>query len=437
MSTVQIERRADRRRHQLVTTWHDRRLQRTPIACWLPLVLVVAAEYKLRRRPPEDTLNGSLDLFILIELAAFAAVAAILLWRWRPRMRRHVVMIWIAGYCLTTAISSLYAPDPMLAMVRGFELVVMLLAVIQFDLDGDLAMMRRFLHGLVVVTVVSIGIGVLYVAPVLPSQAGRFTWLYTHSVTTGAMMAASTVVLFGMWLTHPAARLPWRRWVYGALLVVTMTGLLFNRTRGSLGGAVLAMLVMSFLWARTRGKRDLIVVGAVVVVGVGLTVFKPLLDYALRGADAENLTSFNNRTMVWSIGGDIAIHRPLHGMGFTASRSVFLVDTGLGGAHNAYLNVMVDAGLIGMFWWLGIIGLIVAGVIKLRRRARRFAEASPLTFDTITILGLMICQLINAFTAEMLGAGVSLSAVLLFLSGVWLVQCEDQMDIVEREVVAA
>lgn len=430
-----------RPRVDVITTWRRRVVERTPVTWLLPLVLVVASQYKFRRRDPSDTVAGSIDVFILLELLVYLVVAAYLLVRLRPSMRRDPIIVWIVGYCLTVIVSTLYAPTFTLAMVRGVELGVVLLAVLQFDADGDVAMVRRFLHGLIVLAVVSVGLGMAFPKPQPDSQLGRFTWLYVHSGVAGEELSIVAVVLFGMWITYSAARLPWPRWVYGALLVVVVLALIANKTRGAVGAASVAFAVVAFLWARARGKRDLVIAGLLAACVVVLMAGEVIVRYAMRGGDTENLASFNNRTQVWSIAWEIFGRHPLQGAGFTASRTVFLDETGLGGAHNAYFNVLVDTGLVGMFWWVGVIALVTLRIRRVRARAKLHSGASPLTFDTITMSGLIVCLLVNALVSQDLGAGLGAPAMVLFLSGVWVLACGDAMDTVEAldaaEVIGA
>ena len=426
-TTDQGAERPEARASRLVT-WRSKSSFVTSVVWWMPLALIIATEYKLRRRANDAAVSGSADPFIVVELGVYAFIGVYLLLRLKPRMRPNLILMWTVGWCLTAAASTLYAPSPLLALVRGGQLVIIALLVLQFVNDGDVAMMRRFVHGYVVLVSASIAIGLVYVARTSNEQRGRFTWLFTHSVVAGSMLAISTVLLFSMWLTHRAARLPWARWVYALLFVLNVVFLVRSRTRGSIGAALVALLVVLVLWLRAAGKRDLMVSAVVVMSALALTVGGPIIAFYLRDSDASELASFNNRTLVWTIAADVIEARPFHGMGLTASRSVFLEQTGLGGAHNAYINVLVDVGLLGIFWWGGLVVLVFAGGWRLRRRVRRVAGAEALTFDTVAIVGVMVCQLINAITAEYVGAGVSAAALMLYMTGAWVVLVGDACD---------
>jgi exopolysaccharide production protein ExoQ len=420
-----------------LVTWRRRIEWSTPVIWWLPIALMVASEYKLRKRANDQTLSGSVDPFIVLELGVYALVGLYLLIRVRPHIRAHIITVWTVGWCLTAAISTVYSPFPVLALVRGVQLIIIVLTVLQFVEDGDVSLVRRFVHGYVVLVTVSIAIGLAYVAPQTGEQAGRFTWLFTHSVVAGSMLAMSTVLLFAMWLTHRVAQLPWARWSYGLLLIVNAVSLVRTRTRGSIGAALIALLAITLLWLRAEGKRDLLVTSLVAVSAVALTVGGPIVTYYLRNEDAAKLASFNNRTEVWTIAIAAFERRPLHGLGLTASRGVFLQETGLGGAHNAYINVLVDVGLVGMFWWGGLLLMVLFTGWRLRRRVRRIAGAEPLVFDTVAIVGLMVCQIVNGVTAEYMGAAVGAASLMLYLTGAWVVIVSDACDSIVRDSRAA
>lgn len=411
-----------------VTPWSAPVCRARLASWWLPLLLIVATEYKFRRRPNEDSLSGTVDAWIALELGIYALVGVYLLVRLRPNVRADMIVVWTVGYGFTAAVSAIYAPFPLLALVRAAQMVIIVLAVLRFVDDSDLSTVRRFLHGYIVLVTVSVLIGTVYVAPTTIRQVGRFTWLSTHSVVAGAMLAVSVVVVFGMWLTHRAAALPWARWVYGALTIVHVASLLRTRTRGSIGAAAIAMIAMALMWLRREGKRDLLIGSIISLVAVTFVAGGPILSYLLRDSDLAELATFNRRTEIWSLAFDSFISRPLHGLGLTAARGVFFDETGLGGAHNAFINVVIDLGLVGLFWWIGLIGLIFAAASRLRRVRPDVPGGTRIAFDSITITGVMVAQMVNGLTAEFVGSGVSSMAILLFITGAWAIAAGDDLD---------
>ena len=194
-----------------------------------------------------------------------------------------------------------------------------------------------------------------------------------------------------------------------------------------------AVVLMALLWLRSEGKRDLLIGSVVGVVAIALAFGPTIVAYVLRDNDVAQLATFNRRTEIWTLAWQSFLTHPVQGRGFTAARGVFFEQTKLGGAHNAYINVIVDLGLVGVFWWAGLIGMIIAGVARLRRRSQRMWWASAVRFDAITIIGIMTAQLINGLTAEWLGNGISVGSMMLFVTGAWVIMATDAVDSVAVE----
>lgn len=411
---------ATRRTDPRSTPWQQRLL-------WMvPLLMIVATEYKIRRRDIDDALSGSIDLMIAAELAVYALVGVWALWRLvpvRPRLEPLLVLMW--GYILTTAVSSIYSAFPLLAMARGVQLVIIGTVVHIVAVDGTLTTVARLLHGWIVLMTVSILAGLAWVAPTTGPQEGRFTWLSVHSVSAGSMLVLSVVVLFGLWLSAGRRPLPWPQAVYGLLFVLQFVFLLLTRTRGSIGGAVVAVAVMAWLGSGRRMKPELALGSLVAAGALALAFGRSVLEFLTRGETADQLSTFNRRTEIWSLAWESFLERPIFGLGFASAKGVFFDETGLGGAHNAAINVMIDVGAVGLLWWLAlIVGCIV--VLGTLRRGQRHATVpmpgatGSAGSDHLILVGLFTGSLMNSITTEGLGAGVNVSAVWLFLAAAWL-----------------
>ncbi len=408
---------------------------------WLvPLIMIVATEYKLRRRSIDDALSGSVDPFIALELAIYGAIGAWALWRLavtRPKFTPLLVAMW--GYILTTATSALYATFPLLGMARAVQLVIIGAVIHVVASEGTVTTMVRLLHGWIILMSVSILAGLVYVAPTTLAQVGRFTWLSVHSVSAGSMLAISVCIIFGMWLQcgRPMPgrrRLPWPRWVYGGLLVFQIVFLLMTRTRGSIGAAAVAMGLMAWVWSGNKMKPQLLLGSIVAVAALVLAFGHVIFEFVTRGESAEQIGTFNRRTEIWTLAWDAFLARPLHGLGFGSSKGVFFDETGLGGGHNAFINVMIDAGLLGLVWWGAALGAVIV-VLTRQSSGRRVSPDRPggagtARADHVIMLGVVVASLLNSVTTEGLGAGVNVSAIWWFLMIAWLA-------ILERPVRAA
>jgi exopolysaccharide production protein ExoQ len=397
---------------------------------WLiPLLAIVATEYKFRRRAIGDALGGSIDLMIMAELGIYGLIGLWAVWRLaptKPRLTPLTVTMW--GYILTTAASALYSSFPLLGMARAVQLVILGAVVHTIAVDGRLQHITKLIHGWIVLLSFSILAGLAYVAPTTLAQQGRFTWLFVHSVSAGSMLALSVPMLLGLWLSaarrdNPVA-LPWPRWAYGALLVFHGVFLLATRTRGSIGGCFIAVAIMAWVWSGQKAKPQL-VLGSLVVGAASLLAFGgPVFAFITRGESAEKIGTFNRRTEIWTLAWESFLTRPLHGLGFTSAKGAFFDETGLGGAHNALINVMIDAGLVGLAWWTGLLIGVGVAIFRLGRSVQRrelvSGAAGSARADSLILLGMFTSSVINSVTTEGLGAGVNVSAIWLYLMVAWI-----------------
>jgi O-antigen ligase len=405
------------------------RVDRVALPDWfvlLALLFMVATEYKFRRRSLEDSLSGSLDTMVIVEIAAYGLVAVVMaaghLRGSRPaRGTPFVVALWV--YAGVTAASSVYAIFPSLAMVRAGQLLVMV-AFVQMLADraepGQFRVLARTYVGLMFA---SIMIGLAYVAPTSRYQAGRFTWLHTHTVTAAAMLGIGLVLTVGLSTIRPMRPRPnWQTLGLVLAAVAIAMALFMTKTRGSLGGAVVGVLTYTVLRVSKRRRKGVIVLLATGTAGL-LYFGLPALEYFItRGEPTEGITTLSNRTTLWSVAYEQFQRKPIFGWGFTASRGLFFDAVQLGGAHNAFVNAAVDGGLIGLGTWLAVLVVLIVG---LRQVWVRKPEQRP---QVALLAALMMTMLVNSITMEGIGSGSGSSFLWLCLIGAWL-------EVIRREPV--
>lgn len=172
--------------------------------------------------------------------------------------------------------------------------------------------------------------------------------------------------------------------------------------------------------------RPELVLGSLVVGGaLALAFGRQVLEFMTRGETVDQIGTFNRRTEIWSLAWQSFLEHPFFGLGLSSAKGVFFDETGLGGAHNAAINVMIDVGLAGLVWWFALLigSLVVLG--RLRGVERRssvllLGATGPARSDTLILIGLFTAMLVNSITTEGLGAGVNVSAIWLFVTAAWL-----------------
>lgn len=384
------------------------------------LSIIVADDYKFRVRDPRDTLSGGVDIFVVLELAVYGAVACYLLLTMRgvPRVRRVPPVIALAGaYVILLVVSLIHAPFLSLAAARCLQVVILFgltLAAASRATRGDL---HRFAHGFLVLVAASVVFGLVVHMPKFPQQEARFTWLRIHPVTAGVFAGLATILALTYLVTFASKRPGphWPRWVYLALLALVGGGLLGTQTRGALVGAVAGAVVLGGL--RYRGRRRIEVVFMTILVGSIAATWggARLAAYFARGETVSQLATISDRTGLWSLAWGAIQQQPVFGWGTGASRGIFLDETGLGGGHNALVNVAVDLGAIGVLVWVSLLLTLVITTWRFP-----VTGAHGIACDRALILSVVAFLVVDGGTFEGLGAMANESNTWLFVLVAWV-----------------
>lgn len=396
--------------------------QRARPARWVAvcvLALLIGSDYKLRVRPDDQTISGNPDPFILLEIGVYAAVAAFLVLRLDrlPRVRRGGPVQFLAGaLVMVMVIGVTYSPYPMLAAVRALEMLVVLGLSASIARRRDRAALHGLAHAFAVLVAGSVVLGVVLPLPRFQQQQDRFTWLRMHPVVAGVYLGLAVVILVGYVLSDAADR-PGPRWprpVYLCLLVLTVAALVATKTRGAAFGAVLGCLVV--VWSTRRGRRRVDFAALAVTAGaaVALAAASAVGSFVARGEGADKLATLNSRTDLWLAAWNLFRDQPLYGYGLGASRGLFLDTLGLGGGHNALVNVLVDLGLLGAAVWLAlVVGIVVTAV-------RVPVHLTGAAADRALLLGLMAFLIADSVFFEGLGAAANVASTWMFVVVAWL-----------------
>lgn len=388
---------------------------------WLSIVVVtmlVSSEYKLRLRPPAATLRGQLDLQIVMELGVYALVALFLFVQLgypRRRQRPPAVLLAAGYFSIVMLTSTLWAVYPGPAFIRGCQLVIMASLAWTIYHYGRRDQLLRLVHAYIVLVTLSVAVGVLHPYARGPLVLHRFNWLYVHPVIAGTYLGLAVVLLVALLLGAPRSHqlLRWPPWLYGILLAAAVTALLATRTRGALGGCAVGCIAVLFAGRRRVSRRDLLGLGITGGILAAIVVGDDIVGFILRGEGAARLETLNGRLDLWQEAIDLVRQEPVLGYGLTASRGLFLSSTGLGGAHNAFINVLVDGGLVGGACWLALIATVFVAIGRLR-------NSSAVQLDVPLLLGSMVFLVVNSMTAEGLSVPANIASIWLYVVVGWL-----------------
>jgi putative inorganic carbon (HCO3(-)) transporter len=223
--------------------------------------------------------------------------------------------------------------------------------------------------------VVGAFIGAAYglVSPVPVDEEGRLSGALGNAnetaaslVAGGALAAALAMALRG----KPILRL-------ASAIVVPLCAMavFLTASRGGLVALATALIVAVFL---APGRRRAAAFGLGLAVVLGAVVYFGALAPAAARERVTQLSGGTGRTDIWKVGWRMVEDQPVRGIGagnFEVSsihyliapgaliRDDFIVDTPKV-AHNTYLNVLAELGVIGLAMFLGIIGFSIACALK-------------------------------------------------------------------------
>jgi O-antigen ligase len=388
------------------------------------ITLIVASDYKLRTRSPRDTLGGSVDSLIILELALYAIVGVYLIFNHArpPRVARTQAHLYLASMFVgLMVLSVLYTAYPEYALVRASQMCVLLGLTLVAARKATRADMHRFVHAYIVLICISVVYGVARPSPPVTNlQAGRFSWFAIHPTVSGVLAGLATLAVISYLAAgknHPPGP-HWRRPLYWGALALCGGGTLASQTRGAVVGTLVGSVIVL---VALRGGKALIELQAILLVvflGIGLAFGGQVVKYFERGEKAEQLSSLNSRTNLWETAADAIEKKPMFGYGVTSSRGIFYDALGLGGGHNAIVNVFVELGLVGFIIWASLVFALVVGVRRLPIRS--FPQ---IRFDRALLLGVITFLMIDGIFFEGPGSVTNVASTWFFVCIAWLAVC--------------
>jgi O-antigen ligase len=222
------------------------------------------------------------------------------------------------------------------------------------------------------------------------ARSGRVSGSLGNPNLMGSLAAVLPVVAVG-WMLYrklPAVVLvP----VSAVAVAVSALAIVASGTRGSLIGLGAGFVVLLGLQAARIGRRKLLLIGLLLLLGV-LLVFFPMRGRfeELAGGDGGTLTV---RRVIWSGAFRAFLDRPLAGWGPGSFQKVFPAYRDpayhlMGVSHNTlhahceYLELLLDTGLVGALLWAGLAAALVAR----RRRWRMDPLAAGLAAAVAALL---------------------------------------------------
>jgi exopolysaccharide production protein ExoQ len=321
------------------------------------------------------SLLGNLVLLLIIPFLALKFKEV------KKRLKQNWALVLLFGY---TLISCLWSDFPDIAFRRWVKIFIYFLLVLNIiSLPSPIQLLRKtFFFYIYIVSILNFMMIVIskkygwqsYEGSMLPSG------IIGHKNGFGLFCAASFFVM--LWYSS-SGNIPFKASLkrHSILYLTLVVGLVASGSKTPLGGLLLASLLSLLAYLAIRMKLRGAFIGiSLLCVLIAIAVFGYLLNENVVHANLVEIitkqsgkdTTFTGRTDIWSTSIDFGLRNsPIFGSGygalFVGEKSSWLQSIygwAVWGAHNGYIEIFLETGLVGLSISLLILANIVVFVIK-------------------------------------------------------------------------
>jgi O-antigen ligase len=178
------------------------------------------------------------------------------------------------------------------------------------------------------------------------------------------------------WYLGITYRQPLRRWVCGAYLPIALFAIGLTGSRGGMLTTIIALLIVPLTLTRLSPVRRGIAIALLWISGAVAVAYVPqtLMERLASTTSEMEPGGMGGRWKIWNAGIKAFTYKPLVGYGPGAFRSAvepwLLAKSRV--AHNSFLSVLVESGLVGLLLFCSMFFAVFLGVLKLPPLERRF-----------------------------------------------------------------
>lgn len=360
-------------------------LQRYPI-----FILAFGPPLFRRLNDNIDATKGIVDVWSFLQVGLLSMIAFRAMWRLATarsilipkQIQSILIMAFVLGALYLA--SAAYSPSRIVSAAYSILYFLTLISVFEFILDiyrNPQNWLQSMFHlRLIALLVLLLILVVLLLNPRLvlgtvPGVGVRFGGGTVGAVPLICPMIAIISAYAFLYSLESRARSAF-------LFLVGVTGVVLGRSRGCELALLLAFAILVFLWAKLGRRTAYLVVSgfmiSILFFGIlgGSIGGGRIWNYFNRGQDIKGIESASGRTEIWNFVIQYCFTHPW-GMGYVAGfRLIFrnyyalgleLNVYGIGSTHNAFLQVLADAG------WLAF-AIYLVMLVKIVKLALRFAK---------------------------------------------------------------
>lgn len=384
---------------------HGSVLHRLPYlsATWAALIALNLLRLLSPNRAADAAASGDASLDNLLQvgatgMAVLVLVSALLRGWSRPVPRPAWLFI---GFGLWAATSVLWSQTQLFTLVRGSQYLVLALftAYTAARAATEPGFTRDLLARTLRLVTFYVGAASLWWLAEVGIDHPRVNWRGNSPNTVGAAMMLPVLGLLAhprrAWITRP---LPWWTVVSGLAVLLYLT-----RSRTFVGAAVLAGIALLATAGRHNARILGLGAGAMLIVTSLTMVFawEQVLEIVFRGESSNRVTGFAGRMELWEWVFQNPAGSEVWGVGLGASRGRIPASWHPDNAHNAWVDLLQDLGVVGV----GLMAAVVLAAVALVVLRRSLPGAWTLGVVVIaTVTGISIGQ--PGWAAALLGLGI-------------------------------
>src|SRR6267142_318421 len=276
----------------------------------------------------------------------------------------HVVMVLFVALAVLSFLWSLYPEGTLIEAFSYVQLFAMVWLI--WELAPTLREQMQLMQAYVLGTFVS-AIDTFYLF--LSHQESvyqRYAGAKLDANDLGLIMALSIPMSYYLLIQNHGKMV----WVYRLHLILAGTTILLTASRGATLATVVALAIVPLTQARLGGRQRLALLLTVILLIGGIIFFVPETSWerlATMPGEFERGT-FTGRTIIWKAGWEIFRAHPFVGIGANSFRVIVSRELAepirMGEAdpappaHNTFLSVLVEQGVLGFAVFCGMLGAL-------------------------------------------------------------------------------
>jgi len=330
-------------------------------------------------------------------------------------------IIWYYLFGLLALLSSIYSPSFSYTIYYSSQILILLILSISISRQRNVQTLITVLFAAFIIQWILIAI-IYFIDPYLVGRADRnlgyrLVGGLFEDYGTSALISNIYFLTYIMYWKNNNIKYK----LFCFLYLASWVFLLLSFTRSVIIVALIALFVNIFI--HLKGKRKILfafIFIASIILFFALGLHLPIIDSLSRGQSIEQLKRLSERTLLFSFLFEQWLKSPLIGFGYGAGARWLLADIvrgglPLGSAHNAFIKVIVELGIIGFI-------VIIISLTDTWRKVLIMVKSTYINtnynYISIQLLCLLLMVTITSIFGDGFGGGSSIYIVIVVAVGI-------------------